>query len=59
MDFACEHCGTKALRMVAVAEETVRFECLSCSKETTFERRPEPVLVANFASVSVPRWKMH
>ena len=47
MDFACEHCGAKVLRMVAVAEKTISFECLSCSKETTFERRPKLVPVAN------------
>jgi hypothetical protein len=54
VDFACEHCGAKALRVVAVAETSVRFECLSCRKETTFERRPKLVPVAKSASEGVP-----
>jgi len=54
MDFACEHCGAKALRVVAVAEKSVRFECLSCRKETTFERQLELAPVAKSVSEGVP-----
>ena len=54
VEFACEHCGAGALRLVAVVDKTVRVECLSCGKESIFERRAEPTPMAKSPTESLP-----
>jgi predicted RNA-binding Zn-ribbon protein involved in translation (DUF1610 family) len=38
VEFVCEHCGGRSLRIVSVADKSVRVECLSCGKESMIER---------------------
>jgi len=55
VEFVCEHCGAGALRLVAVLDKTVRVECLSCGKESIFERRVEPTPMAESPTEGLPR----
>jgi len=47
MEFACEHGNAGSLRIIAVADKTVRVECLSCGRESMIQRGDPPMQVAD------------
>jgi hypothetical protein len=38
VEFVCEHCSGKSLRLIEVADRNVGVECLSCGKESMVKR---------------------
>jgi transcription elongation factor Elf1 len=42
VEFACGHCGGRSLWFVAVKQEHVTVECLTCGKQSTIDRAGAP-----------------
>jgi len=45
VEFVCGHCASRSLWLVAVNQEHVTVECLTCGKQSTIDRTGAPRLV--------------
>jgi transcription elongation factor Elf1 len=55
MEFVCGHCGSRSLWLVAMKDEHVTVECLTCGKQSAIDRAAAPVPANPPAGTSTAR----
>ena len=43
MEFVCQHCFSRLMWFVAVKDDHVTVECLTCGKQSTIDRTAAPL----------------